>query len=272
MKVYIRDVSVDTTGLSSCKIFSCDNMAISGAVLVVAVMVAFTATSGYGFTTIPGDLKQITASTNYFWGVNKNDDIFMCKRPCNGNWRKIGGKLIQVDADDDEVWGVNKHHQIYKRPVDGSGAWKGIGGRLRHVSASGNGYIWGTNSRDHIFKCAKPCNGKWQHIPGGLRQIDGGQERVYGVNSGGNVYTRNVDGSGSWRHIPGRRMKQITASGVHEVFAVDANKKLYRCRKPCLGEWEEMDGHFSQVEAGIHGVYGIKSGNDIMGKRFTLVP
>ena len=43
---------------------------------MVAVMVAVTATSGYGFTTIPGDLKQITASTNYFWGVNKNDDIF----------------------------------------------------------------------------------------------------------------------------------------------------------------------------------------------------
>ena len=34
-------------------------MAMSGAVLVVAVMVAFTATSGYGFTTIPGDLKPL---------------------------------------------------------------------------------------------------------------------------------------------------------------------------------------------------------------------
>ena len=232
-------------------------MAISGAVLVVAVMVAFTATSGYGFTTIPGKLKQITASTNYFWGVNKNNDIFICKHPCNGNWRKINGKLMQVDADDYEVWGVNKHHHIYKRPVDGSGEWKQIGGLLRHVTASGNGYIWGTNSGDHIFKCAKPCNGQWQHVPGGLRQIDGGQERVYGVNSGGAVFTRNVDGSGNWRHIPGRHMKQITASGVHMVFAVDANKKLYQCRKPCLGGWEEMDGHFSQIKAAIHGVYGI---------------
>ena len=87
-------------------------MAISKAVLVVAVIVAFTATSGYGFTTIPGDLKQITASTNYLWGVNKHDDIFICKRPCNGNWRKINGKLMQVDADDHEVWGVSKQNYI----------------------------------------------------------------------------------------------------------------------------------------------------------------
>ena len=82
----------------------------------------------------------------------------------------------------------------------------------------------------------------WQRVPGALRQIDGGQERVYGVNAGGNVYTRNVDGSGSWRHIPGRRMKQITASGVHEVFAVDANKKLYRCQEIDAGNHASVNG------------------------------
>ena len=244
-------------------------MTISGGVLVVAVMVAFTATSGYGFTTISGNLKQITASTNYFWGVNKNDDIFICKRPCNGNWRKINGKLMQVDADDHEVWGVSKQQQIFKRPVDGSGRWTQIRGRKRHVTASGNGYIWGTNSGDAIYKCAKPCNGQWQRVSGALRQIDGGQERVYGVNSGGHVYTRNVDGSGKWRHIPGKRMKQITASGVHEVFAVDTKSKLYRCRKPCVGGWEKMDGHFNQVDAANHGVYGITCKNDIMGRVFN---
>ena len=246
-------------------------MAMSGAVLVVAVMVAFTATSGYGFTTSSGELEQITVSTNYFWGVNKIYDIFTCRRPCNGNWRKIEGKLMQVDADDHEVWGVSEQQNIFKRPVNGSGRWTQItggqiSGGLRHVTASGNGYIWGTNSRDHIYKCAKPCNGQWQHVPGRLRQIDGGHERVYGVNSGGSVYTRNVDGSGNWRQIPGRRMKQITASAVHEVFAVDARNKLYRCRKPCLGGWEEMDGHFKQVDAAYHGVYGITHQNNIMGR------
>ena len=176
---------------------------------------------------------------------------------------------MQVDADDHEVWGVSKQQQIFKRPVDGSGRWTHeLGGRKRHVTASGNGYIWGTNSGDAIYKCAKPCNGQWQRVPGALRQIDGGQERVYGVNSGGHVYTRNVDGSGKWRHIPGKRMKQITASGVHEVFAVDTKNKLYRCRKPCLGGWEEMDGHFNQVDAANHGVYGITCKNDIMGTVF----
>ena len=244
--------------------------AASKAVLVVAVIVAFTATSGYGFTTISGSLKQVTASTNYFWGVNNDYDIFFCKRPCNGNWRQIDGKLMHVDADDHEVWGVDKQSNIYKRPVDGSGRdWTRVSGDLRHVSASGNGYVWGTDSRDHIFKCAKPCNGQWQRVPGALRNIDGGQERVYGVDSEGAVYTQNVDGRGKWRHIPSKRMKQITASGVHEVFAVDAENKLHRCRKPCVGGWEEMDGHFDHVDAANHGVYGTTCKNDIMGRAFS---
>ena len=137
-----------------------------------------------------------------------------------------------------------------------SGEWKQIGGLTASRDSFRQWIIWGTNS-DHIFKCAKPCNGQWQHVPGGLARLTV-QERVYGVNSGGAVFTRNVDGSGRhWRHIPGRHMKQITASGVHMVFCGDANKKLYQCRKPCLGGWEEMDGHFSQIKAGIHGVYGI---------------
>ena len=81
-------------------------------------------------------------------------------------------------------------------------------------------------------------------------------------------HTRHVDGSGNWRLIAGKRVKQITASGVHEVFAVDTKNKLYRCRKPCLGGWEEMDGHFNQVDAANHGVYGITCKNDIMGTVF----
>ena len=182
---------------------------------------------------------------------------------------------MQVDADDSEVWGVNSAYQIFKRPVDGSGGWTRVRGGLKHVTASGNGWIWGVNRHDQIFRCAKPCSGRWYGVPGSLSQIDGGQDRVYGVNSGGNIYARLVDGSGSWRNIPWgqntQRMKQITASGSNEVFGVTTTKEVYRCKKPCLGEWEKMAGHLKQVEAATHGVYGITCDNDIMGKKFTMV-
>ena len=242
--------------------------------MLIAAIVAITVTRGHGFSVIPGELKQITASTNYFWGVSSNHSIFICNRPCS-NWRQIPGALMQVDADDSEVWGVNSAHHIFKWPVDGSGSWTPVGGLLTHVSASGNGFIWGVNKHDHIFRCAKPCSGSWHTNPGLLHQIDGGQDRIYGVNSGGHIFTRLVDRSGDWREIPWgqnlSKMKQVTASGSHEVFGVTTTKDVYRCKKPCLGEWEKMAGHLKQVEAAIHGVYGITCDNDTMGKKFTMI-
>ena len=247
-------------------------MATTTALLMMAAIAAITLNSGYGFTTIPGRrLKQVTASTNYFWGVDTKDFIYMCKRPCNGNWRRIGGLLMQVDADDYEVWGVNKQNHIYKRPVDGSGNWKQIGGALNHVTASGNGYIWGVNKGGAIYRCAKPCNGAWKSVNGRLRQIDGGLERVYGVTRNNDVFTRPVDGSDRWRQIPGLKLKHITASGAHEVYGITPKKDLYRCMKPCLGEWVKVDGSFEQVDAAIHGVYGVTCANNVMGKLFPLV-
>ena len=164
-------------------------MATTTALLMIAAVAAITLNSGYGFTTIPGRrLMHVTASTNYFWGVDTRHYIYVCKNPCNGNWRRIGGFLMQVDADDDEVWGVNMQNRIYKRPVDGSGGWKQIKGKLNHVTASGNGYIYGVKKDGSILKCAKPCNGEWKAVSGNLLQVDGGLERVYGVNRGNDVF------------------------------------------------------------------------------------
>ena len=109
------------------------------------------------YSKIPGGLRHATTSDNYLWGVNANDDIFVCNRPCTGGWKKVDGKLMQIDAGEQEVWGVNSGHSIFKRPIDGSGDWVNIPGALIHVSASGNGYIWGVNKNDQIFKCKKPC-------------------------------------------------------------------------------------------------------------------
>ena len=224
--------------------------------MAVAIFVTLTTAE---WERVPVSLTHVSASLNYLWGVNAAGQIFKCERPCT-NWRLIDGSLKQLDVSDDEVWGVNSGDAIYKRPVDGSGSWQNINGRLKHVSASGHGYIWGVNAADQIYKCKKPCSGSWVRVDGGLKQIDGGQRNVYGVNAANEIWTRPVDGSGSWRHIPGH-LKYITASAPDYVFGVSDDNKIYRCKKPCVGEFQLMGGSFNQCDATVNGVFGVN--NDI---------
>ena len=210
---------------------------------------------------------HVTASTNYLWSVNNAHQIFKCERPCKGKWVKVDGALMQIDASDDEVWGVNRNHDIFKRPVDGSGGWKHIGGKLKHVSASGNGYVWGVNNGNKIFKCKKPCNGKWKQTDGALKQIDAGYAYVYGSN-GAHLYRRPIDGTKGygWRHIPApKHMKYITGSGKDEVFAISTANEVYRCKKPCVGEWEKMSttNLVTQCDASYDGVFGVSTGGSV---------
>ena len=240
--------------------------------LLIIASVA-TITNGQGWTQIPRGLTQVSGSLNYIWGVDKNMDIFTCLRPCTGTWKHIPGKLVQVDVDDHEVWGVNKDDNIFMRPIDGSGDWKHINGKLIHVSASGNGYVWGTNRGNQIFKCKKPCTGQWIRVNGGLKQIDGGQREVCGVNRGNSVYCLPIDGSGSWRLIPGR-MKQVSTSGTYDLFGVSDKCEIYRCRKPCIGQWIQL-GHNeitqpAQCDATVNALFGVDSGSSVWRKDLPL--
>ena len=138
---------------------------------------------------ISGGLKNVSASGNgYVWGVNSSDQIYKCKKPCNGAWQQVPGDLKQVSGGQKEVWGVNSSDSIYKRPVDGSGNWAQIPGKLKNVSASDPNYVYGVNSSDQIYKCKKPCNGAWQQVQGGLKQISGDGTTTWGVNSKDNIF------------------------------------------------------------------------------------
>ena len=226
--------------------------------------------SGQGWTQIPRGLTQVSGGLNYIWGVDKDKNIFMCQRPCTGAWKQIGGQLVQLDVDDHEIWGVNHNDDIYMRPIDGSGDWKHIPGKLIHVSASGNGYIWGTNRANQIYKCKKPCTGSgWQRVDGGLKQIDGGEREVCGINSAGNLYCRPVDGSGKWRYISGG-LKHVSTSGTYDLFGITTNNDIYRCRKPCIGQWICL-GHdkitqLTQCDATVNALFGVDAANGIWRK------
>ena len=211
------------------------------------------------------DMTQVSAGLNYIWGVNQDMDIFMCKRPCTGDWNEMYGKLVQLDVDDHQVWGVNENDGIYVRPVDGSGRWKGIDGKLIHVSASGNGYIWGTNRDNYVYKCKKPCSGDWIRVDGRLKQIDGGQREVCGINRRNRIFCRPVDGSGEWRQVPGEANK-VSASGHYDLFAIGTDDSMYRCRKPCIGQWIELRltrRPISTCDATVDGLFAVDTSQSV---------
>ena len=233
---------------------------------VVLLLVFISSISGHQWTEIPGGLKDITGSPNYLWGVSSNNNIYQCAQPCTGSWVNVPGKLSQVDANDYEVWGTNNIKEIFKRSVDGSGSWVKVIGMSSHVSASGNGHMWCIGGSKCPWRCKKPCSGVWYKVGNkcAFKQIDGGQDYVYAVNNTNHVFSRPVDGSGSWRYIPGK-MQHITV-GSHEIFGVDAQSEVHRCKKPCIGEWEKIsfdDGDMKRCDATINGIFGVSTGGTI---------
>lgn len=58
----------------------------------------------------------MTASGNgYIWGVNRNDQIYKCKKPCTGAWKNVGGRLRQIDGGYAFVHGVNSGGAVHSR-------------------------------------------------------------------------------------------------------------------------------------------------------------
>ncbi len=118
---------------------------------------------------VPGALTHVSASGNgYIWGVNKNDDIYLCKKPCSGGspWKQIGGKLRQIDGGEQYVFGSNAGMNVYRRAVDGSGdQWKLISQKkLKYVSV-GVGMVFGVDKDGNIWQCTLPCDsGDWVEI------------------------------------------------------------------------------------------------------------
>lgn len=205
----------------------------------------------------------VSVSSGYVWAINQYRQVYMCRRPCNGQWVRVDGSLVQLDIDDKEVWGVNHANQIYKRPVNGRGPWRRVSGALSHVSASGRGYIWGV-MRSAIYRCLKPCNGRWIRVDGVLKQVDGGSKYVYGVNSRGTIYYRPVDGSGRWNIIRGN-LRHITASGERELFGVNSAYQVLRCTKPCTsGSWRRMVGALRQCDASHGQLWGVDTAQRIL--------
>ena len=120
-----------------------------------------------GFKKINGKFKQISETKDYIYAINLQNEIYKCKKPCDGSWEKVEGTLKQISASSNDMWGVNESNKIFKKQRGWMnwtgfgrrwggfwgkfGNWKEVGGQLKQVSATGRGYVWGVNEKKSSF-------------------------------------------------------------------------------------------------------------------------
>ena len=238
-------------------------------------------------------MEAITVSDGYLWGIDNrtgegltsaDNNVVYCRRPCSDaeDWIDAGGQLDQtIDASETELWGVNGRGQVYKRPIDGSGSWVQItGGReedclgqcFSDASVSNNGYIWALSNENETYRlCSRtgvgPSCGNNDQLyidnEPSLVHIEAGDEEVWAVNANNRIFKRPVDGSGKWSSVPGE-MRYISASGTAHVWGIAPNDSLYVCMKPCSGCWRYIGGSFEQVDGGENSVFGVTTDGCIL--------
>ncbi|XP_013777659.1 lectin L6-like [Limulus polyphemus] len=209
-------------------------------------------------------LKFVSVTTYYLWGINEQDEVLKCNRPCKSTdpWIPHNFNLKQIDADDYEVWGVDDSNDIYMLETRLNSNWTNINGKMKFVSVSGVGDIWAIDPDDGVYTCRKPCNGQWKNDDWNLRQLDVGTFRVYGVDCKNDVYFKELNYNEHWKHVAGK-LKYVTSSGRGAVFGIDKRGNAFFCEEPCYGDWKTLGKNLKQIDAGNNIVVGVNSQNEV---------
>ena len=72
----------------------------------------------------------------YNLGSELCDQIYKCKKPCNGAWIHVDGLLKQIDGGKKYAYGVNSNDGIYAIKLAGTDGWMAAQSRqaLTHLS------------------------------------------------------------------------------------------------------------------------------------------
>ena len=58
-------------------------------------------------------MRYISASGNaHIWGIAPNDSLYVCVKPCSGDWQYIGGSFNQIDGGNNMVIGVTTDNTL----------------------------------------------------------------------------------------------------------------------------------------------------------------
>ena len=62
---------------------------------------------------VPGEMRYISASGNaHVRGIAPNGSLYVCEKPCTGDWQYIGGSFKQVDGGNNIVIGVTTNNTL----------------------------------------------------------------------------------------------------------------------------------------------------------------
>ncbi len=242
-----------------------------------------------GWRRMNGTLTNISASNkDYVFGVNRENNIYQCKKPCKGGWQRISGKGSgEVTVNWCTGGGSGCQHTMgncnqYTAPngEGGVGPYKGPGGQYL-ADACQTGFNKGGDC-DASFPgdtsvadwkrtaCATGVN--LAKASGGMTQISGGQNYVYGVNKGGDLMRARLPitnpSNPQWYEVnsPSGRLKWVNASNSGYLYATNNNDDIFVCQKPCNGGWKQISGGLENIEADKDTVYGTNRDRTIYSK------
>ena len=69
---------------------------------------------------VPGEMRYISASGNaHIWGIAPNNSLYVCAKPCTGDWLYVGGCFQQIDGGINFVVGVTTNYFILNMSLEG---------------------------------------------------------------------------------------------------------------------------------------------------------
>ncbi len=129
-----------------------------------------------------------SAFGNKLWGVDKNNKLYVCNKPCKeeGDWSEVKTsnvpRITWISVDNEYIWAVStdggpgSNGDIYKQELSSgiinADKWKKVGDdsgddiKFTLVDASNSKYLIGTSSEGFVYQCEKPCgsSGKWKKV------------------------------------------------------------------------------------------------------------
>lgn len=140
---------------------------------------------------IPGNLvKASESSSGFVWGYNSLNQLYMCRSPCNGNWKQIDltsmnvTQIYDIATDISNVYVLvnnSSETQLLISSISFS-EWQAIKIPIQATQIfSTHTYIWAQNYLTKT-KCAKPCmSANWISSEDTRVQITGSDESsLYG--------------------------------------------------------------------------------------------
>ena len=74
------------------------------------------------WSSVPEEMRYISASGNaHIWGIAPNDSLYMCEKPCIGDWQYVGGSFKQIDGGNNIVIGVTTSNTLIAMSLQGTG-------------------------------------------------------------------------------------------------------------------------------------------------------